>query len=435
MDNIIYKDCKITDINKTDKTMVVVASDETIDRYDEVMIAKGCKYGDYIPFLWSHNRKEDLPPIGRVLSVNKRNNKVKTKVQFADSEFADSINRLYTSDPPMMEKVSVGFIISKDGDRDPTDAEAKKGVKRVIEKWELLEVSAVPIPANPNAGTERDMEMRIKIKDAVDSGEIQLPEMVYKDFGFKEKEDVIQSNTGNPEWEKVEEILDEGLALEPEVKKELLEEVMEKIKEDEEKPMENFHSCDISTKKYPKYRVEKCAQKHDGKCIDVNWGILSSDKSEISSLRYDIKIWTESAARSHCKSREGKFIAATKEVKAETFNCECIECGHKLESEKHCKDIKCPECGGKMRRVERPGPGKDMDIQEEVLKDYLNIIEPEKEIVTFKESPDIGLENVAQNEGITEEQVDELADKLGEKFVDSLRRAFRKNVLGIVDDE
>jgi uncharacterized protein len=44
--------------------------------------------------------------------------------------------------------------------------------------------------------------------------------------------------------------------------------------------------------------------------------------------------------------------------KREIFKCECIECGHKLESEEHCKDLKCPECGGQMRREERPGPGE-----------------------------------------------------------------------------
>lgn len=40
------------------------------------------------------------------------------------------------------------------------------------------------------------------------------------------------------------------------------------------------------------------------------------------------------------------------------FSCECLECGHTLESEEHCIDIKCPECGGEMRRAERPGKAK-----------------------------------------------------------------------------
>ena len=42
----------------------------------------------------------------------------------------------------------------------------------------------------------------------------------------------------------------------------------------------------------------------------------------------------------------------------EKYNCECIKCGYKMTSDKHCDELKCPECGGKMRRVERPGPGQ-----------------------------------------------------------------------------
>ena len=40
------------------------------------------------------------------------------------------------------------------------------------------------------------------------------------------------------------------------------------------------------------------------------------------------------------------------------FTCECIECGYSMISVKHCRDIKCPKCGGQMRRAERPGPGR-----------------------------------------------------------------------------
>ena len=50
------------------------------------------------------------------------------------------------------------------------------------------------------------------------------------------------------------------------------------------------------------------------------------------------------------------------------FSCECIECGYKMESSEHCRDVKCPECGGQMRRAERPGEGdKETDIDEIVL--------------------------------------------------------------------
>jgi len=40
------------------------------------------------------------------------------------------------------------------------------------------------------------------------------------------------------------------------------------------------------------------------------------------------------------------------------YKCECIECGYKMSSDKHCNELKCPKCGGEMRRQERPGPGR-----------------------------------------------------------------------------
>ena len=48
-------------------------------------------------------------------------------------------------------------------------------------------------------------------------------------------------------------------------------------------------------------------------------------------------------------------------VEEGAFNCECIKCGHKEKSEEHCKDLKCPKCGGQMRRTSRPGPGQGLE--------------------------------------------------------------------------
>jgi len=44
----------------------------------------------------------------------------------------------------------------------------------------------------------------------------------------------------------------------------------------------------------------------------------------------------------------------------EDYNCECIKCGYKVTSEEHCAKMRCPKCGGQMRREERPGPGEDL---------------------------------------------------------------------------
>lgn len=81
------------------------------------------------------------------------------------------------------------------------------------------------------------------------------------------------------------------------------------------KPYPNEHSCRLEDPaKFDKFRRQKCGQKHDDKCIDVIYGIKAG-KSKIQALRYSIDVWTKSAARSHCKEREGKFEAASKEGK------------------------------------------------------------------------------------------------------------------------
>ncbi len=132
-----------------------------------------------------------------------------------------------------------------------------------------------------------------------------------------------------------------------------------------ERPYPNFHSCRLEDpNKYPEKTYGKCDQKHNGKCIDVVYGIRKDGKSEIQALRFDKKIWTESDARTVCKDRGGTFEASKKEEQKQqssektVYQCECIECGYKETSTTHCNDLKCPKCGGRMRRVERPGPGQ-----------------------------------------------------------------------------
>jgi len=65
------------------------------------------------------------------------------------------------------------------------------------------------------------------------------------------------------------------------------------------------------------------------------------------------------------------FIENTVDVvkveEKEKYDCECIDCDYKMTSDKHCKEIKCPECGGTMRRAERPGPGEDSKTEGEPL--------------------------------------------------------------------
>jgi len=58
---------------------------------------------------------------------------------------------------------------------------------------------------------------------------------------------------------------------------------------------------------------------------------------------------------------EDKAVEEEVEDKADekaSYQCECVECSKKATLQGHCKDSKCSECGGDMRRVDRPGTGK-----------------------------------------------------------------------------
>ncbi|OGN96130.1 MAG: hypothetical protein A2Y89_07045 [Chloroflexi bacterium RBG_13_51_18] len=78
-------------------------------------------------------------------------------------------------------------------------------------------------------------------------------------------------------------------------------------------PYPNEHACRLEEPgKYEKFSRKNCGEKHEGKCIDVIYGIKSG-KSEIQALRYKKDVWDEDDARAHCKSRKGKFEAAADE--------------------------------------------------------------------------------------------------------------------------
>jgi len=118
-----------------------------------------------------------------------------------------------------------------------------------------------------------------------------------------------------------------------------------------------------------------------GKALIMSLDKLTEQRELIEEIRgnkTDAKaVWDRvKYEKGEVKIMEDKEIEIETERKAEEekqkYNCECIECGHKLTSDKHCNEIKCPECGGEMRRAERPGPGKEeLPID---MKTYLSAV-------------------------------------------------------------
>jgi hypothetical protein len=79
----------------------------------------------------------------------------------------------------------------------------------------------------------------------------------------------------------------------------------------EEKPYPNEHACRLNDPgKYDRFARKNNAMKHDGKRIDVIYGIKKGGATEMQAMRYPKDVWDAADARSHCKDHDGSFEAA-----------------------------------------------------------------------------------------------------------------------------
>lgn len=107
--------------------------------------------------LWAHDQKS--PPIGRAIEIKEDANGLVAVAEFdTESERGAEIFGLY--ERGFLNAFSVGFI-PKSHIQEPVPGQNQKGV--VWTSAELLEFSAVSVPANPGAVISRDVaEMAIK---------------------------------------------------------------------------------------------------------------------------------------------------------------------------------------------------------------------------------------------------------------------------------
>ena len=135
------------------RTMRFVASDESTDRYGDVVVAKGWQLEAFRKnpvLLWSHNASA---PIGTVPEIGVTGKRLLATVKFTDKGInpqADLVCALVQQKE--LRAVSVGFTIGSADDieliRDEQNDEVT-GYRYL--KPELLELSVVAVPANPNA--------------------------------------------------------------------------------------------------------------------------------------------------------------------------------------------------------------------------------------------------------------------------------------------
>jgi len=146
---------------ENDRVLRFVGSTATRDRMGDEIDIKGWQTKAYMKnpvFLWAHNYSE--PPIGKAVKVEKTDKGLIFDIEFAPADVypkAEQIYQLYKNG--FLRATSVGFkSLSSEWIDDTTEEEAKKRKKtpdlragKSFAKQELLELSAVPVPANPDA--------------------------------------------------------------------------------------------------------------------------------------------------------------------------------------------------------------------------------------------------------------------------------------------
>jgi HK97 family phage prohead protease len=142
----------LTDISDEERTATFIASDETVDRYGDVVSVKGWDLANFRRnpvFLWMHSQ---FQPIGKVKKIGVEGDKLLATVRFfdpGDSKTADDLWRLVKK--RLLRAVSVGFTVKSDEDIEPIRDDSERVTGFRFLRQELLELSLVSVPANPNA--------------------------------------------------------------------------------------------------------------------------------------------------------------------------------------------------------------------------------------------------------------------------------------------
>jgi HK97 family phage prohead protease len=143
-----------------ERAVTAVISTDAVDRDGEVLIPQGCNWKEFnanpvVLFLHSYYSL----PVGKVVALTRDADSITAKIVFADRPESHPTGQEWIPDTllalfqqKVLNAFSVGFTVTESRpatDKDVTTFGA--GVRRVISKWKLLELSVVPLPCNQEA--------------------------------------------------------------------------------------------------------------------------------------------------------------------------------------------------------------------------------------------------------------------------------------------
>lgn len=169
-------------LDEANRIIEMIGSTEDLDRADDSMKMSGVQLGNYLKnpvILANHSHGYDEKPtvIGKALDVRVDGTQLIFKIQFAETDNAKDWFYLYAN--KFMNASSIGF--------NPIKYEPNDHGGYDYTEWELLELSLVAVPCNPNA-VQRAFEEGNISKNFMGgvTGELRQ----YLDLGNKGGEDV-----------------------------------------------------------------------------------------------------------------------------------------------------------------------------------------------------------------------------------------------------
>jgi len=143
---ILSMNWQVKVLDEANRIIEMIGSDESFDRVGDKMYMAGADLTNYKlnpVIIANHNYGYTEKPsvIGRALDVNIVGSKMIFKVQFAETDNGKEWFYLYSN--KYMNASSIGFI--------PKEYKPNDQGGYDFTKWELLELSMVAVPCNPNA--------------------------------------------------------------------------------------------------------------------------------------------------------------------------------------------------------------------------------------------------------------------------------------------
>lgn len=143
-------------VDRENRQVTATITTKNRDRQGDIVEPDGLDFASYLQnpvVLWAH--EQNGRPVGKIINIQKADDSVQATVQFADTQIGNEVFELYAGG--YLRAWSLGFVPKRWEKIEPQEGqiepqEGKHGGFHVLEA-EVVEVSAVPVPANSEALT------------------------------------------------------------------------------------------------------------------------------------------------------------------------------------------------------------------------------------------------------------------------------------------